>query len=108
LLETFKVEMEALDAQCEMIVEALGKWMSTLKNQHENGCVDMTPFEEIVKNHYGICGIGDRVEDLRQAMEPHYGTTGAENLDSLVRCVAFLHGCTSSAWHSCQSLAARG
>jgi hypothetical protein len=108
LLETFKVEMEALDAQCEMIVEALGKWMSTLKNQHENGCVDMTPFEEIVKNHYGICGIGDRVEDLRQTMEPHYGTTGAENLNSLVRCVAFLHGCTSSAWRSCQSLAARG
>ena len=100
LLETFKVEMEALDAQCEMIVEALGKWMNTLKNQHENSCVDMTPFEEIVMNHYGICGIGDRVEELRQAMEPHYGTSGAENLNSLVRCDASVHGRNSSASHS--------
>jgi hypothetical protein len=84
LLETFTLEMQALNAQSEMIAEALSKWTSTLKNQYDNGCIDMAPFENIVKNHHGICGVGDYVEELRQAMEPHYGTIGAENLDSLV------------------------
>ena len=43
----------------------------------------MGPFEDIVKGHFSICGIADHVEELRQAMEPHYGTAGAENLNSL-------------------------
>ena len=35
LVETFDLEMQALDAQCEMVSEALSRWTTTLTNQRD-------------------------------------------------------------------------